>query len=311
MFFGEFLILKKAINEDQLLDALTYQVEHLPSFMRILREEKLIPSDVLFRLIQVQFETNSDLIGVLRDENKIDETQLHNLFAKQASKRKMLGEVLVELKIMDQSNVENMLYDFLRDKENLKTLNTEKQIESVKAVSQSVEISEAALESLRELGMVMDDMPAAKPTAPAPKIEEDLELPTEVNIFVEEFLNVYNSKMKNKLAKILSILKGSLTDDSDISNYINSLYRDIHILKGAAQVGDLAQTEGFISEWEKVIEKILSQKNNEIKVWGTVGIPELEKGLNHLWSMRESIDKYKTEANLPSSTDLLNIVKTL
>ena len=72
MFFGEFLVTKKAISEDQLLDALTYQVEHLPSFMRVLREEKIIPSSDLFQLIKVQMETNSDLVGVLRDENKID-----------------------------------------------------------------------------------------------------------------------------------------------------------------------------------------------------------------------------------------------
>jgi hypothetical protein len=172
-------------------------------------------------------------------------------------------------------------------------------------------MSEAALESLRELGMVMDDMPAAKPASAAPIKEEEFSPPVEGNIFVDEFLNVYNSKMKNKLAKILSILKESLADDSDISNYFNSLYRDLHVLKGAAQVGDLAQTEGFISEWEKVIEKILSQKNNEIKAWGAAGIPELEKGLNHLWSMRESIDKYKSETKLPPSAELLSIIKTL
>lgn len=310
MFFGEFLIKKNAINEDQLLDALTYQVEHLPSFMRVLREEKLIPSADLFRLIQIQLETNSDLVGVLRDENKIDETQLHNLFAKQASKRKMLGEVLVELKIMDQTTVENMLYDFLRDKENLKTLNTEKQTASVKAVSQEVEMSEAALESLRELGMVMDDMPAAKPAAvAAPK--EEITPPVEANIFVEEFLNIYNVKMKNKLAKVLSILKDSQSDESDISNYFNSLYRDIHVLKGAAQVGELTQTEGFIGEWERIIEKLLALKNNEIRQWCTAGLPELDKGLNHLWNMRESIDKCKTEAKLPPTTELLNTLKTL
>jgi hypothetical protein len=302
MFFGEFLIAKKVISEDQLLDALTYQIEHLPSFMRVLREEKIISSAELFRMIKVQMETNSDLIGVLRDENKIDEQKLHQIFSKQASSRKMLGEVLVELRITDQSTVENMLYDFLRDKENLKTLKLERQVESVKQLPKEVEISEAALESLRELGMVFDEAPAVKTTT---------SVPVEANIFVEEFLNVFNGKMKSKLLKVFEILKQSEQDDSDISNYFNSLYRDLHILKGAAQVGDLTITESLLGEWEQVVGKILSMKNDAIKSWCVAGLPALENGLNQLWKMRESIDKDKSEVNVKPITELIAAIQAL
>jgi hypothetical protein len=306
MFFGEFLVMKKVINEDQLLDALTYQIEHLPSFLRVIREEKILPTSELFRMVKVQLETNSDLIGVLRDENKIDEKQLHNIFAKQASNRKMLGEVLIELKMTDQSTVENMLYDFLRDKDNLKKI---KQVETAKEVTEfpkEIEMSEAALESLRELGMVIDT-PATAKSAPVKTSSE----PVEANIFVEEFLNVYNNKMKNKLAKLLDILKQSEQDDSDISNYFNSLYRELHVLKGAAQVGDLKVTENFLAAWEKVIETLMTKKVPEIKSWCSAGLPALEEGLTHLWSMREAVANDKTEVNIQSIAELLDVVKSL
>jgi hypothetical protein len=296
MFFGEFLIVKKVISEDQLLDALTFQVEHMPSFLRVLRDENIVSSSELFRMIKVQLETNSDLVGILRDENKIDEKQLHNLFTKQAHKRKMLGEVLVELKITDQATVENMLYDFLRDKENLKTLKAGQQNDSVEKVSKNIEINEAALESLRELGMAFDE-------APSPKSNSTVAV--EANIFVEEFLNVFNPKMKNKLGKLMDMLKSSELDDSDISNYFNSLYRDFHVLKGAAQVGELTITEAYVSAWEDVIAKILSKKNDEIKVWCKAGLPELENGISQLWKMRESIDKDKNEVNIKPMPELL------
>lgn len=310
MFFGEFLVVKQVINEDQLLDALTYQVEHLPSFMRVLRGENIISSKDLFRMIKIQLETNSDLIGVLRDENKIDETQLHNLFAKQACQRKMLGEVLIELKIVDQSTVEKMLIEFLRDKENLSTLKTEQQKKSLKSAPKEIEMSEAALESLRELGMVLGDTaPSSDSTSTLQ--QQDTTAPPEANIFVEEYLNVYNVKLKNKIAKIVEILKQSEHDDSDISNYFNSLYRDFHVLKGSAQVGELTQTEYFISEWENVIEKIMSKSIPEMKAWCSVGLPALEKGLVHLWKMREAVDKDKTEANIKPAPELLDIIKTL
>ena len=303
MFFGEYLVVKKVITEDQLLDALTYQIEHLPSFLKVLREERILNTSDLFKMIKIQLETNSDLVGVLRDENKLDEKQLHQIFTKQASSRIMLGQVLVELKIIDQGLVETNLYNFLRDKDNLQSIQKEKQIESIASASKPIEMSEAALESLRELGMVMD--------APVQTKNDSKSAPVEASIFVEEFLNVFNSKLKNKLNKILEILRQSEHDDSDISNYFNSLYRDLHVLKGAAQVAELALIEGFLGEWEIVIEKILTLKNEQVKSWCKDGLPLLTDGITHLWKMRELVDRDKSEANIESVSELIAKIKSL
>ncbi len=302
MFFGEYLVVKKVITEDQLLDALTYQVEHLPSFLKVLRGEKILSTSDLFKMIKIQLETNSDLVGVLRDENKLDEKQLHQIFTKQASSRIMLGQVLVELKIIDQGLVETNLYNFLRDKDNLQSIQKEKQVESIASATKPIEMSEAALESLRELGMVMD--------TPVQSAEIAISAPVEASIFVEEFLNVYNTKMKNKLNKILEILRQSENDDSDISNYFNSLYRDLHVLKGAAQVAELSLIEGFVGEWEIVIEKILTMKNEQVKSWCKDGLPFLTEGISHLWKMRELVDRDKNEANIESVSNVVAKIKS-
>lgn len=304
MFFGEYLIVKKVINEDQLLDALTYQIENLPSFMRVLRESKIISSEDLFKMIKIQLETHSDLIEVLRDEQKIDENQLHQLFVKQSSDRKMLGEVLVELKITDQSTVEKNLYDFLRDKDNLKKIMQEEQEASVKTVAKDIAISDAALESLRELGMGLEAPVAAAPAAKAVVAEEEEEA-AEANIFVDEYISTFNNKMKNKLNKLIEILKQSMQDDSDIANYLNSLYRDLHVLRGAAQAAELNLTENFLGLWESVVEHNMTKSSDVIKKWGVAGLPALEKGLLHLWNLREIVSKSKSESKITKMQDTM------
>jgi len=302
MFFGEYLVIKKAINEEQLLDALIYQVEHLPSFIRVLKDEKLFSSADMFRMIKIQLETNSDLIGVLRDENKINEEQLHSLFVKQANKRIMIGQVLVELKILEQSKVEKLLYDFIKDKEHLKSIQKEKDLASVEKVSAVVEVNDAALESLRELGILYEDV---KSTSAVINKAEDY-VATESNVFVDEFLNVFNSKMKNKFTKVVEMIHKESSADTAISNYFSSLYRDLHIIRGAAQVAELAFLESFLAEWEKVIESKLTEKDDKIREWCQSGVPALEKGLEHLWQMREIISKDKSEVNFKKHSDLVS-----
>ena len=318
MFFGEFLVIHKVINEDQLLDALTYQVENLPSFIRVLRDEKIISSEDLFRMIKIQLETNSDLVEVLRDEKKLDELQLHNLFLKQASNRKMLGEVLVELNITDQATVESKLYEFLRNKDNLNQIKIDEEKAILKSTSKEVEISDAALESMRELGLDTGGMSSNdKALNTTESISENTQ-PAEENIFVDEYLGVFNNKMKNKLAKLVEILKKSAQDDSDIANYFNSLYRDLHVLRGAAQAGELAITENFLGEWEAVIERNVTKNSEVIRKWCGNGLPALEQGLAHLWQLREIIAKDKSETKFNSMKELmlnhsayLSIIKTL
>ena len=153
MNFGDYLLSKNIISEDQLLDAITYQLEHMPSFLRVLRNEEILSSREILQLIRMQFDSDDGFVGILKSEKKIEKKMLQALYKKQTEGRNMLGGVLVELKFVEQSVVEKMLYEFLGNKENLKT--TSKPVLAGSEIKKAVEIevSEAALESLRELGL--------------------------------------------------------------------------------------------------------------------------------------------------------------
>ena len=298
MYFGEFLLNKKIINEEQLLDALVYQVEHLPSFLRVLREEKTFSSKDIVRMIQVQLESNSDLITILKDEFKIDELGIHKLYQKQVSNRKMLGSVLVELKIVEQSVIEKMLHEFLRDKENFKKAKIEEIAKPLQAPAQKIEISEAALESLRELGLSDEDFVVS--TSSVEKVQSD-EI---TNPFVEEFLNVFSEKMHNKFLKLIGFLEQSSNDESNTINYFNTLYTDLYILKEAASLTNLSFSSHLFSTWGELVEQKMMLENEQLKNWIREVLPLLEKSLTYLWEIRALIVKDKSEDHIQSMPEL-------
>ena len=295
MYFGEFLIEKKLINEEQLLDALIFQLEHLPSFLRVLREEKVFSPQDLFRMIQTQLENNTDLITVIKNEKKLDDKKLDELYLKQAFKKKMLGSVLVELKFVQQADIERSLHEFLRVKDTLpkkEITNPVAASDPAPAKAAEVEISQAALDSLRELGITAD-FPVATPAQVV-----------STNIFIEEFLGTYSEKMFNKQKKLMEILNQSLKDESDISNYFNSLYRDLLLLKGAAFLADLNIMASFINDCCEMLEGKLMKSSEQLKEWGVISIPNIEKCIIFLWEIRESVAQNQSDEGMKTSPEL-------
>jgi hypothetical protein len=315
MYFGEFLLIKKVISEEQLLEALIYQLEHLPSFLRVLRDEKIFSSSEIVKIIQLQIENNTDLISVLRNEYKLDEKKLSNLYQKQTQNRKLLGSVVVELKFTSKIVIEEMLHEYLRDKDTFKSQSKAPVIEAKKEES---EISEAALESMRELGLSVEEFTISTSVIPKPDLEiseaalesmrelglsvedfNEVSPQNETNIFVLEYLNIFKEKMHNKLGKILEILQQSVKDESDISNYLNSLYRDLFILKNAAKLAGLPYTENLLEKWSAIIESKMLLKNDKLIPWVGVIIPKLSESIDLLWNFRNLIsrDKHEEEIN--------------
>ncbi len=298
MYFGEFLLNKKIINEVQLLDALIYQVENLPSFLRVLKDEKIVTAHEIVRLIQLQLEGNTDLISVLKEHQMIDDIALGKLYQKQIIGRKVLGSVLVELNFVEQSVVEKMLHEFLSDKNNLQKPVKPVAVEEKKAVTVTVaaeaEISEAALETMRELGLCVEVFTSKTPEKKATSNE------IEPNVFVHEFLNIFNEKLNNKLNKLVQIFEQSINDGSDISNYLNSLYRDLIILKGAATLGELIYTVEILTEWCNQIEKKLKENNETLVIWARNAVPLMNQTVGCLWELREIISRDQSDKNLPN-----------
>lgn len=280
MYFGDYLVQKNVINYSQLLEALCFQIESMPSMIRIVIDHKVIDSKEMLELLKKQAKDDQDILTVLKNEKKLTDEKINELELKQLSYKIPLGEAIVKLNFSSMDTVDKLLKEFYDQKFNI----SESEKKPAPVESTQVEISAAALESLKELGITIDE-PATNVTISN----------QEAKPFVDQYLDLFSEKFKKKLLKLTEILEKEINTDSDISNYLNSLYRDLHLLKGAIALSELLSQEKLITAWENKIEIYLSKSNDEIRIWCKQNIENLNRSINLLWDARTSIEINKTD----------------
>lgn len=280
MYFGDYLVQKNVISYEQLLHALCFQIESMPSMVRIVIENKIIDSKNMLELLKKQAKDDLDILDLLMRDKLITEQKLAELEMQQVSYKVPLGEALVKLNFSSIDVVEKHLKEFYDQKFHLTAPET-----TAVSTTPEVEISAAALESLRELGFNID--------GPATNVTINT---IEPKPFIEQYLELFSEKFKKKLLKLLEILEKEVSTDSDISNYLNSLYRDLHLLKGAVVLSELSMQEKFLNAWELKIEYLLAKNNDEIRSWCKQHLSALVQSVNLLWEVRQLIDVNKTDS---------------
>lgn len=279
MYFGDYLIEKKVINQTQLIEALCFQIESLPSLMRIVLEEKITATDILLDIIKKEAKDDQDIIKSLINRNILDENKASELELKQVSKRIPLGEIIVKLNMAKSDVVNSALQEYYEKKFNI---NDEVDMQS----TSDVELNAAALESLKELGISLDSGPVS------------VKVSTPADPFVLQYLELFSEKYKNKLKKLISIIQKEVEGASDISNYYNSLYRDLHLLKGTVNLCEFKIQDELVSLWEREIEKTVTKSNDEIRSWCKVKLPLLDRSIDLLWYARSVVEKNQSEQSL-------------
>jgi len=159
---------------------------------------------------------------------------------------------------------------------------------------EEVEISAAALESLKEMGGVPEDELAA-----LEKVTETLASESEsvLEPSALDYISIYDEKKNQKINKILKMVKEAAEGDSDIANYFNSLFRELHVVKGAAVLVDAKYSKKLIEIWELIIDKIFTMSNPELKAWFFSYEDALVGTSKILWDIRESIKNGASEDN--------------
>jgi uncharacterized protein involved in tolerance to divalent cations len=300
MYFGDYLIKKKVISYDQLLQALCYQLENLPSLIRLVWEAKIINSDELLVMLKSQIQSDSDILTMLKNSKKIDDQKIAEIEMIQMSKKIPLGEVLVKMNYVNVELVNEALREFYDNKFHLEE-HSENKIDSKIVASSEVEISDAALESLRELGMSLDS------GLSAPEVKQNFE----VKPFIDQYSELFTEKYKNKLKKLIEILAKESNGTSDISNYYNSLYRDLHLLKGSITLSELHSQEEIISVWERQIEQVLTKSNDDIRKWCKSNLDLLSQTIDILWDARSKIIKDRTDQGLESDENFVQKIGSI
>jgi hypothetical protein len=128
---------------------------------------------------------------------------------------------------------------------------------------------------------------------------------------VVHFLNLYNQKQKNKMIKLIDILQDTLEKSLDLSNYFNSLFRDVHLVNGAISFADINILAPIVNKWDMGIDEVLLKGEDEVKSWCEKNLSNLKIFLEELWSLRNKIEVDCSDLGIDESNINLLALKKL
>lgn len=146
MLFGRFLINKKAITEEQLIDALVEQMQSTPPLIKILSE--VVDTGTLIKAVNLQLDEGKSLYQVQSDCKVFSDTVFFDALEKQKMYKQPIGQILLSQGVIESKTLEELLMEFVANEQNFKE--SKPPVEE-NSSSDEPEISDAALESLKEL----------------------------------------------------------------------------------------------------------------------------------------------------------------
>jgi len=164
-FFGKFLIEKNLVNAGEVINALSTQMESQPSTLRILKEKNLLDDSKIVEIIAYTSNTGKSLISALKEKNLLSDEQIIEVASERTKGGMSFAEALLEHSKVEAKQIQDLLAEY----ESLPKDQSEVQLDipptTVEVSSSSTdgegEINAAALESLKELGM-MDESEIAE-----------------------------------------------------------------------------------------------------------------------------------------------------
>lgn len=151
MFFGKYLIDKKVIAEDQLIEAMTFVEKSQPSFLKVLTTQNKLNCTQIVEALNDALCLKKDLQSILLEKNLISESELVEINKTRSHKGFSLGQALVELRFLPNEDLNSYITTYLKEK---KDNIVPEMVKEPTLNEQETELSSAALESLRELGIV-------------------------------------------------------------------------------------------------------------------------------------------------------------
>lgn len=286
MYLGDFLVQKNIINNDQLIDALSVQLDSMPSFLTILKENSSIPSSVLLDAIRKQVIEQRSLIDIIQKDGILDNDKINDLLDEQNKKRPSLGQVLIEKNYTTKDQFESALNEFeaLPHEEEAVASQTPQPVQEKpqqESVSNSEEesVSDAAMDSLRDLiesGVIdasaLDEFKAQN-EAPTPKVEDTEHSTSEVeetHVNLADEAKIEASICQNELdtgfvenlsdtfsESLYAQLKENVKEFIETKNIgpLERMYNSLHMIKGCAQLAGSSAMVKFITHVEDDILK--------------------------------------------------------
>ena len=162
-FFGRYLIEKNIVNPKDVINALCTQMESQPSTLRILREKNLLSENKIIEIINYISNTSKSIISAIKEMNLLTDDQILEVSVERTRLGLSFAEALLQHVSIDPSKLKELHSEYETHRKSLgPTQSNEIDIKPTEITPSNIEenqseINSAALESLKELGM-MDEL---------------------------------------------------------------------------------------------------------------------------------------------------------
>lgn len=315
MFFGSYLVSEGIIDEEVAIKAAINQVESCPSFLSLVYELELLEKDKILKILNQCEVEKLSFSAICKREGHLNSNDYNHVLDLLSSKANNYSKILIENYGVDGNILKENFDKFIENQSSSKV-----EVNEAKANVKEKSINSAAIESLKELGTLSDEeirklvedetnventnsnssdeglineaaLESLKELgAIAP--EELAELENKVKSKAKDvasdigYEEHFSQKIYNKMIKIIDMTRNSAETGSDVSNTLNSLYKELLMLRENAQKVNAKISEKLMATIQLLLEETFQQDNKKLLSWALINLDTLKESINLAWELR-------------------------
>lgn len=163
--FLKYLVDKKHVTVEQLLEGVIQQMESMPALLRVILEEGNLSQDQAYQYLIEGLKSGKSFLEVVRAQGSVSDEELFAIFKKQNEASASLGDVFIKHGILERSQYDQILRDYTQDKSSFSSEDASVGKESTPPEGSKVELKEGPEEQTEKQN---DAAPAnSAPSMPA------------------------------------------------------------------------------------------------------------------------------------------------
>jgi len=268
-YFGEFLVEKGVISQENLVDALIEQIATTPPLCQVIYQKKILPTTKVFEIFRYQQDQQVEFIQACKSLGVWTKEVQDRAFETIDELRKPLGHILVSKGLIDLKKLTHMIDDFLS------------QLASA-PVSAPVPMQNTA--------------PEVKASIPAPSISlDDLAENIQPGILME-LEETFDEKKRKMIRVALSLVKDNAGSDMAIcKKLMQDVFKIVHGLNGLLAMLALDKVSEILTAMEAYLSSVQGKIQDRTKDQMISDTEILTKAIDLVWNLRVSIMTHATE----------------
>lgn len=223
--FGEYLVEKKYINNDQLLKALLIQLTETPPIAKVVLESKILDTQQTLACLKEQALSSCSFIDAAKKQGVWNSSYDEKIRLELQSKRSPLGEILVRESVIEINALTRALDEYFSETKKATPIETK---------------------------------PSAAPT---PAAVQPVTSSNSDSTLSGDVVAYFNQSLFQSMEKVMAAFRdksvGHLADSQELIN-------QIHQIVGAAKLFGAGELSILTEELEKIIRTITTRKKDKI-----------------------------------------------